>query len=80
MMDLRLALTELIANSVHSRGGPIQVRVWSEGASIRGEVRDDGAGAESLRQRPGRSKIRLRMMRAMTREWGIRDETAWFVV
>ncbi len=83
LVDLRLAVAALVTNSVRAqRETPIQVRVWTNGdEEVRGEVADDGSGAESLRRRqrnPNGSQ--LRVLDAVTSDWGTSEDLTWFVV
>jgi anti-sigma regulatory factor (Ser/Thr protein kinase) len=82
LVDLRLAVASLVTNSIRAHGkGPIQVHLWRNGGSaVRGEVKDDGSGAESLRSGSPDDPIRTKVLDAVTREWGVAQEAAWFVV
>jgi two-component sensor histidine kinase len=83
LVDLRLAVASLVTNSVRAqREAPIQVHIWMNAdEQVRGEVADDGSGAESLRRRqrnPDGSQ--LRVLDAVTSDWGTSEDLTWFVV
>jgi hypothetical protein len=83
LVDLRLAVAALVTNSVRAqRKTPIRVHVWMSGdEQVRGEVADDGSGAKSLRRRQlSTDGSQLRVLDAVTTEWGISEDLTWFVV
>ena len=81
--DIRLVVSQLVANSViHGRGPIVDLRLRAEGSDVRGEVVDDGDGfapppPPTLDQPGGRG---LAIVGALTRSWGIeRGSThVWF--
>ena len=82
LVDLRLAVAALVTNSIRSqRKVPILVHLWRNGASkVHGKVSDDGSGADSLRSSSKKDPVRLRVLNAVTRDWGVAQNAAWFVV
>lgn len=81
LFDLRVVVSTLVSNSVRNGAGPIAVHLSAEGNAVRGEVADQGAGAESLRRLSGLPGRRgLDVLDAVTREWGADRGQVWFVV
>ena len=82
LVDLRLAVAALVTNSIRAqREVPIQVHLWRNGESVvHGEVTDDGSGADSLRAGSRDDPVRLRVLDAVTRDWGVAQDSTWFLV
>ena len=83
--ELRLLVTELVANSVrHARGTPIDVTVTIDGDSVRAEVSDGGEGFEPpAKEDPNPLKTQgwgLFLVRKMAERWGAdaATGTVWF--
>jgi hypothetical protein len=80
LVDLRLAVAALVTNSVRAqRRAPISVHLWRSRSTVHGEISDDGSGAESLRSGSRDDPTRFRVLDAVTRDWGVADDAAWFV-
>ena len=82
LMDLQVAVSELIAVAVRTdQENWIGLRVREENGALFGTV-TDGRFAETLRRGGGTGRLRLarRMIDAVTREWGTRENEAWFRV
>ena len=81
LVDLRLAVATLVTNSIRAQAdGRILVHLWRQGGSeVHGEVTDDGSGARSLRAGSRDDPIRLKVLDAVTRDWGVAENSAWFV-
>ena len=82
LVDLRLAVASLVTNSIRAqREVPVLVHLWQDGPSrVHGRVTDDGSGADSLRSGSRDDPMRLRVLDAVTRDWGVAEDSAWFVV
>jgi hypothetical protein len=82
LMDLRMAVSMLVTNSIHSKDGKvIKIRVWQDDERIRGEVSDGGRGAPTLLSRiEAHRRAGSSVLDAVTRDWGTEGATAWFVV
>ena len=81
--DLRLVLSELVANAVvHGQGSTIEVRVAATDGVIRGEVVDDGDGfTVPARPEPDALGGRgLSIVDTLAQDWGVeRGSThVWF--
>jgi anti-sigma regulatory factor (Ser/Thr protein kinase) len=81
--DLMLVVSELVANAVTHGQGEVVLRVQLDGATLRGEVIDNGAGFEHEVRARGPDDIGgrgLMLVEAMTSRWGIHEGTThvWF--
>jgi len=83
LVDLRLAVAALVTNSIRAQHEvPILVHLWQDGSAatdVHGKVTDDGSGAETLRAGSRDDPVRLKVLDAVTRDWGVADDSAWFV-
>jgi two-component sensor histidine kinase len=82
LVDLRLAVATLVTNSIHAQeDGRILVHLWRQdgGGEVHGKVTDDGSGAKSLQAGSREDPIRLKVLDAVTRDWGVAENSAWFV-
>ena len=81
LVDLRLAVAALVTNSLRAqREVPILVHLWQDGSSeVHGKVTDDGSGAATLRSGSPDDPVRSRVLDAVTRDWGVAEDSAWFV-
>lgn len=80
---LRLVVSELVTNAVRHGEGAIELRLWRDGRTVRGEVVDQGGGFEREVRSEGWPDVGgrgLRIVERMTRRWGIREGTThvWF--
>jgi anti-sigma regulatory factor (Ser/Thr protein kinase) len=80
---LRLVVSELVTNAVRHGEGAIELRLWRDGTTVRGEVVDEGGGFEHEVRREGWDEVGgrgLGIVERMTRRWGIREGTThvWF--
>jgi two-component sensor histidine kinase len=82
LMDLRMAVSMLVTNSIHSKDGEvIKIRVWQDAEQIRGQVSDGGRGAPTLLGRiEAHRRAGSSVLDAVTRDWGTEGATAWFVL
>jgi anti-sigma regulatory factor (Ser/Thr protein kinase) len=74
LIDLRLALSELVANSVrHGPGGQIDVRVKVHARDlVTGEVSDDGDGHVAIREALDQDGgWGLRILDSVASSWGV---------
>jgi len=80
---LRLVVSELVTNAVRHGEGAIELRLWRDGTTVRGEVVDEGGGFEHEVRTEGWDDVGgrgLGIVERMTRRWGIREGTThvWF--
>jgi anti-sigma regulatory factor (Ser/Thr protein kinase) len=80
---LRLVVSELVTNAVRHGEGAIELRLWRDGTTVRGEVVDEGGGFEHEVRAEGWDDVGgrgLGIVERMTRRWGIREGTThvWF--
>ena len=80
---LRLVVSELVTNAVRHGEGAIELRLWRDGTTVRGEVVDEGGGFEHEVRTEGWEDVGgrgLGIVERMTRRWGIREGTThvWF--
>jgi anti-sigma regulatory factor (Ser/Thr protein kinase) len=81
--DLLTVVSELINNSVeHGPGKPVQLTVEVDpGGRVRGEVRDQGTGAITIRTcRPEERGLGLQIVDAAASRWGVHEGSThvWF--
>src|SRR3954447_8231704 len=82
--DVELVVSELVTNALrHGPGKLIPLRLASEGASIRGEVVDNGDGVVAIRDEargPADGGMGLRIVDELTSEWGVHPgpTQVWF--
>jgi hypothetical protein len=82
LINLQVVASELIALAVRTdRESWIGLRVREEDGVLLGVV-SDGRFADALPHEGGAGRLRLarRMIDAVTREWGTRENEAWFRV
>ena len=80
---LRLVVSELVTNAVRHGDGAIELRLWRDGTTVRGEVVDEGGGFEHEVRSEGWQDVGgrgLGIVERLTRRWGIREGTThvWF--
>lgn len=81
--DLVLVLSELVGNAVIHGQGQVVLRLQLDGATVRGEVIDQGAGFEHELRERGPNDIGgrgLMLVASVTSRWGIHEGTThvWF--
>jgi anti-sigma regulatory factor (Ser/Thr protein kinase) len=90
MADVRLLVSELVTNSVRHADmpppGTVSLDVSVDAQRIHVEVRDNGAGFEPRRRRPGQSKAGgwgLYLVERLADRWGVMRNTVtrvWFEI
>jgi anti-sigma regulatory factor (Ser/Thr protein kinase) len=84
LIDLTAVITELVNNAVaHGPRRPITVALVVEGASVRGEVADEGNPAGALPRRrtaTGSGALGLHVVEKLTSRWGVSEGSThvWF--
>jgi anti-sigma regulatory factor (Ser/Thr protein kinase) len=82
--DVRLIVSELVTNAVkHGPDGQVTMRLSRDGATIRGEVEDEGASPIGLRRRVRHGPdggLGLHLVDTLSDRWGVEAGSArvWF--
>ncbi len=86
LADVTLAVSELVTNAVIHGRGPIELRIESDGNSVKGEVIDEGSGFErQIRQEGGIDDVAgrgLLIVGQLAETWGVHEGTThvWFEI
>lgn len=86
LADVTLAVSELVANAVLHGTGQIELRIESDGTSVKGEVIDEGAGFEQqMREEGGLDGVGGRglfIVGQLAESWGVHEGTThvWFEI
>jgi anti-sigma regulatory factor (Ser/Thr protein kinase) len=86
LADVTLAVSELVTNAVLHGRGRIELRIDADGASVKGEVIDEGGGFErQIREDGGVDGVAgrgLLIVGQLAERWGIHEGTThvWFEI
>jgi anti-sigma regulatory factor (Ser/Thr protein kinase) len=85
LADVTLAVSELVANAVLHGRGEIELRIESDGRSVKGEVIDGGGGFERQIRKQGVGEVGgrgLYIVGQLAESWGIHEGTThvWFEI
>ena len=85
LVDLELAVTELVANAVMHGSGPIELRVELDDGTVRGQIIDQGEGFEAELRERGAEEVGgrgLMIVGALSARWGVFEGSShvWFEI
>ena len=85
LADVTLAVSELVANAVLHGSGEIELRIESDGRSVKGEVIDGGGGFERQMRKQGVEEVGgrgLYIVGQLAQSWGVHEGTThvWFEI
>jgi anti-sigma regulatory factor (Ser/Thr protein kinase) len=83
--DVRLAVSELVANAVLHGTGEIELRLEADSSGVKGEVIDEGGGFEQELREDGVEEVGGRglcIVGQLAESWGVHEGTThvWFQI